>query len=228
MPKFSKRINELVNISDGPYDVVWDLCCDHGLIGEAFINANKVKSKLIYMDQVVSIMTKLETKIKASDITKGVNISFITESCKTHNYDFQKKTLFILAGIGGELSIEILEQIQKSSNHLNNATFLISAHENMVNLREYLSKSRLGLIKEKLVFDKGKFYEMLLVNSSSDKTVSLCGKDMWHSPENFHLDYIDDRLTYFQLKNRYESSEKFSFIINELKSLREQVSSLIL
>lgn len=227
MPKVSFRIQELVNIAPGPYDYVWDLCCDHGFIGEQFLKSNNIPKEIIFIDRVQSIISSLENRLVTTDIPKGVRLNFIAKSATEVNYEKTKKNLFIIAGIGGVLSIEILKQILKTQSNLLSSTFIVSAHENIPQLREYIQSTKLRLLDEKLIKDNGKYYEILVLSSSGSKEVEICGNIMWQNPQKYHLDYITDKLKYFRLKNSYENSEKLTHIINELDKRHETLAKTL-
>ena len=87
------------------------------------------------------------------------------------------KTVFI-AGMGGK---EIGEIIQNLIPQLTPADRLvISPHRNILELRQYLNTTELGLVNEVVIKDEGQFYQILcLIKSPEYPRVPIYGTNMW-------------------------------------------------
>jgi tRNA A22 N-methylase len=89
----------------------------------------------------------------------------------------ESKTIFI-AGMGGK---EMGEIIQNLIPQLSSADRLvISPHRNILELRQYLNATELGLLNEVVINDEGQYYQILcLVKSADYPKVPLFGSKIW-------------------------------------------------
>lgn len=186
----SKRIKEiahLVPISEQ----VWDLCCDHGLIGlEVF---EKQKCCIHLLDQVPSIMNKLKIKIKHP------NISLLCENAKNYKFPSGEKQSYIIAGIGAFTALDIIENIYKSNK--DEHYLICSVHSNIAEFRKRLIHYK--PIKEKLIEDSGKIYELCLLRSSQNSKL-----DEIIFPQETQIQTVYEY--YNQLRNFYATKVKFN------------------
>ena len=147
MSQTSIRIQTIQSFVPSSTEVIWDLCCDHGKIGECFAPIYEVH----FVDQVPVIIEKLK-EILSTDIPRD-NIHL--KSVLDLKIDNNKKNCFILAGIGSHLAIKMIEHLKKQKP---NADFIISTHKNVFELRTYLNSQNFVAHKEKLVFENNQFY----------------------------------------------------------------------
>lgn len=194
--KFSKRINALVDLAPGPYDEVWDLCCDLGKIGQCYCQKYSPK-EIHFVDQVASIVKKLELQ-NASYIPKEINFFIHHKPAQNLKINNINKKLFILAGIGSETIIKILDNFQKQN--LMHHDFLISSHKYPQKIRSYLIDNKFKLFKEQLISEDHHFYEMLLVSHLANKEISMTGLEMWDFKNPKHLSYFDRQINYYNIK----------------------------
>ncbi|MBT4793247.1 MAG: hypothetical protein HON90_16865 [Halobacteriovoraceae bacterium] len=199
MSKISKRILAISNLVPQGCDVVWDICCDHGLIGREVLSS-RLKSKVIFIDQVHSIIVKLKLTLKTSYIPDRYKII----NSKAEQFDFQNKhqsNCYIVAGIGGELSLLILEQIEKSLKE--NDNFIFSVHKNHLKLRELLIQKGFKLASERLIAENNIFYEVLLVSKSAPNEITRIGSFIWDEFGDDEEIYLKQQIKYYQKKCRY-------------------------
>lgn len=190
---------------------VWDICCDHGQVGMAFIG--KV-NQVVFVDQVPYIMERLTNSLKDSYIPG--NCKTIQDSAKNKIYSFNPKTVYIICGIGGDLLIEIMDQIIPLMSHC--SFLLISPHKNIHKVRQYLLEVPLGLEAEKLVADKNHIYEVLMLSKSASKTVTLLGDNLWNS--EIAASYFSERKKFFSQKATFDPNHKK--ILAELNQLPQK------
>jgi tRNA (adenine22-N1)-methyltransferase len=191
----SKRIDSLIQLVPASSQVVWDLCCDHGHIGLGIIETH-VKMNLIFVDQVVPIIEKLKSRLNP------INASVVCKSATLVNFEHSEKCTFLIAGVGGDLAIKIIQQILRTNLSTDNS-FIISPHNRITLVREYLKSTKLKLRKEILVKDNNKFYEMLLLDFSSDKCITSFGKELWDDMSTDHKEYIAQEVKHLSVKAKY-------------------------
>ena len=61
--KLNKRLLALAGMVKQPYDLVWDCCCDHGLLGFKILADGLVK-QVNFVDVVPDIIERLDAKLK--------------------------------------------------------------------------------------------------------------------------------------------------------------------
>lgn len=197
------RIQEIINLPKGEYSIVWDLCCDHGKIGMGFL---KMGMRVHFVDRVSSIIDKLVKELKTTDIP-NTHYKVQYHNILRMKDQFDKKDLIILSGIGGYL----IEQMLTKLHHVNfKGEILICAHQNVLELRKYLSLTPHTMLDEKLIKENGKFYELILLkigSTDSKQQVQAIGSKMWSSYHEIHDDYIQERLSFLKKKLSYSDDE---------------------
>jgi tRNA (adenine22-N1)-methyltransferase len=208
--QISKRIQNLVSLVPADTEVVWDLCCDHGLIGQQFLKTKKVK----FVDQVPCITERLKQNIKATDIPPSYSV--ITSSATQVDYKIPNSSTFIIAGVGAVLGIEILNQIEKSLKP--NDSCLVSVHKNNLLMRRHLIRNNFKVVIEKLVEDNSQFYEMLLVSKSVGHKITEIGDSMWNdcSPE-LKKSYIDHQISFYGTKSKF--NPEYNTILKQYENI---------
>jgi tRNA (adenine22-N1)-methyltransferase len=129
------------------------------------------------VDPSQDVIKVLKEKVTASYITKKELIKIHMKRGQDVILGPNSKTVFI-AGIGGK---EIGEIIQNLIPQLTPADRLvISPHRNILELRQYLNSTELGLVNEVVIKEEGQFYQILcLVKSSEYPSVPLYGTKLW-------------------------------------------------
>lgn len=169
---------------------IWDIGCDHGLLGLSF-EASDVDS-IHLVDPSKPVIDALVSKLKDSYITKGK--VFIThKEGQSLNIDSLSNCIFI-AGMGGkEIGIiisHLLPQLDPSSR------IVISPHRKILELRTLLNKLPLSLIEEKVMMEDDQYYQILCLSpGNSGQKVSLYGEEMWTSETGEK--YRDHQIQFF-------------------------------
>ena len=129
------------------------------------------------MDPSHDVIKVLKEKVTASYITRKDLIKIHMKRGQDVILGPNSKTVFI-AGIGGN---EIGGIIQNLIPQLTPADRLvISPHRNILELRQYLNSTELGLVNEVVIKEEGQFYQILcLVKSSEYPSVPLYGTKLW-------------------------------------------------
>ena len=171
----------------------YDFCCDHGHLGLSLVD-NSQYSKIILIDQVDSIISNL-TK-ETSDIPKG-KLSVLLEDCTKIKINAENEKTVAIAGIGGKLSVRILENIFRYLN--NNDIVILSPHNNIDSVREYLRTTKLGLLEEHLIKENNQFYEIFVLSRFSRSPIDQVGFFTTSSKET-KVEYFQNKINY--LKNK--------------------------
>ena len=183
--KLGKRLQKNDQMEASHYSHIWDCCCDHGLLGSSLLSrqvaniSTNIPSKIHFVDIVPELMVDLENKLQRF---------YINSSWQTHCLDvaslpleqYEGKHLVIIAGVGGDLMIKFIEEIYKKHKSLK-IDFLLCPVHHQFSLRSKLIALDFSLKDEKLVEENNRFYEVLLVSSSSDSEskISSVGDKIW-------------------------------------------------
>ncbi|WP_169449523.1 tRNA (adenine(22)-N(1))-methyltransferase [Oceanobacter kriegii] len=194
--KIGKRINHLVERVPAGYDHLWDCCCDHGLLGMTLLQ-NKIDAAMHFVDIVPALMTELEGKLRQRfPVAVGQS-----QSWRLHCIDVvdlpiaevdssdSARHLVIIAGVGGDLTAELLEAIHRR-NPKANIEYLLCPANRPQHLRRALIKLDFYCLEEQLVEENKRFYEVLTITAqarqiTSEATpeqnppVSLLGDKLW-------------------------------------------------
>ena len=155
---------------------IWDIGCDHGLLGLSF-EASDVDS-IHLVDPSKPVIDSLMNKLKDAYITKG-KVLIKRKEGQNLTIDSLSNCIFI-AGMGGkeigEIILHLLPQLDQSSR------IVISPHRKILELRKLLNKLPLSLIEEKVMLEEGQFYQILCLSPmEGGQKVSLFGEELWTS-----------------------------------------------
>jgi tRNA (adenine22-N1)-methyltransferase len=164
------------------YTHIWDCCCDHGYIGGQLL-AKNVAPFIHFVDIVPQL-------IKTLNHTLSLRFSDQLSNWKTHCIDVEKlplkqydgKQLVIIAGVGGDMMVQIIDSIHANNRSLP-IDYLLCPIRRQYKLREKLIQLDFSLLQECLVEENRQFYEIVLVSSSPNKAarISNVGSDLWIS-----------------------------------------------
>ncbi len=200
MTKLSTRIRTIVDLVNDDAELVWDICCDHGHIGKALLP----KYSVHFVDQIPSIIKKLALNLKQdADIPSDKKYKLFTQDAKKQDYQSSKRSCFIIAGIGGVLSIEILKQILL---HLKEQdTIILSVHKNILEVRNFLKETPLKLHSEVIIKDNKQFYEIMLLSLRQGNAISHIGGPMWLKNDEVCNEYLKEKIKYYQTKAKHDT-----------------------
>ena len=180
---------------------VMDVACDHGLLA---IYLEKEKNCRVIASDIkkTAIEGALENKKRYNS-----NVEFlVSDGLSKLNEDI---TTVIIAGLGSQTAIEILDTDLKNVN-----TLIVSVQKDLEDFRRFIHTKGF-IIEESLVFDK-KYYNVFYLTKGKEKYSDIeykYGKDLIDNKDN--LDYFQD------LKTRYENKDDkdLDYIIDRLKGL---------
>ena len=152
--KLSKRllaIGELVPKNS----IVADIGTDHGYI-PAYLIENNISKKVIGTDISKGSLDKIIKYIKDSGYEEKIDsrLGYGLEVIKPFEVD-----TVVIAGMGGVLINEILDKDKTITDSITN--FILQPMLGVKELRIYLMENNFEIIKEELVKDEGKFYEII-------------------------------------------------------------------
>lgn len=163
--KLSNRL-ELVVSFVKPGESAADVGTDHGHVPVELVRRGIVKHALA-MDVRKGPLSKAEENIAAAGMKESVEarLSDGVQRLKANEADS-----VIIAGMGGELVIHILE----NGRHVWDTVeqWVLSPHSELHKVREWLYRNDFFIAKEDMVYEEGKFYTVLDVRRGSASNLS--------------------------------------------------------
>ncbi len=157
------------------HESIWDIGCDHGKLGLSFLHESEVK-EIHLVDPSPPVIQKLIHFIDAYITEQNFKIH-IHEKRGQDIIPNSSSKLILVAGMGGKEIVSICDHLK---SYLAPADDLvISPHRDVLQVREYLHASSYSLGKESLVFDEGRFYQILSLNVRPGDKVPLYGRDIF-------------------------------------------------
>ncbi len=204
--KLSPRLNAIDQLITQPYSHIWDCCCDHGFLGARLLQRGMAET-LHFVDSVPSICQQLEDKLTRFSQPNAADAS---PQWQVHCADVatlkladSTRQLVIIAGIGGELSVKLLNGLLEHNAQLDFDIIVCPVHEQF-QLRQFLIGKNIKLVSEQIVEDKQRHYEVLQLSGRGKQTVTPTGK-MWDLKQLAHQHYLKKTIQHYQQRSRSET-----------------------
>ena len=228
--KLGTRLEQLKQMVITDYDHIWDCCCDHGYLGMAILQKLDCKDSnctVHFVDIIQALTVQLRQTLKryySSEFNQS-RISWLVSCQDASLIDLAKKqaNLVIIAGVGGEKTIQLIQGIINNNKQINFELLLCPVHQNYL-LREFLIQQNFGLIKERLVKENGRHYEILHVSKSAHIKLSLVGSQQWDYSRQDDRLYLDRMIHHFEQKQNAPQN-KTNEILDDYKKLRIELSA---
>jgi tRNA (adenine22-N1)-methyltransferase len=190
-----------------PYEHIWDCCCDHGLLGMKLLQTH-ANSNVHFVDIVAPLISQLEAKL-AQYFSSQEDISRWQTYCQNVSNIALKESdsqLIIIAGVGGDKTIDFVSSILKHKNAHNSEFLLCPIHHNY-KVRQSLKAMGFGLINEVLVKENDRFYELIHVSLQSTIQLSLTGSKMWDLSRNNDAEYLTKTIQHYLAKSKDQNND---------------------
>lgn len=194
--KLSERLIAIANLVPNN-SIVADIGTDHGYI-PAYLIENEISKKVIGTDISKGSLDKIIEYVKEIGFGEKIDTRLGNglEVIKPYEVD-----TVIIAGMGGLLIRDILEDNKKISNSITNFIFqpMVAAKE----LREYLIENNFEIIKEELIKEENKYYEIIYAK----KGKSFIEKEIYFEISPLLIENNHPLLKEF-IENKINMSEK--------------------
>ena len=232
--KLNKRLLALSQMAKQPYQVVWDCCCDHGLLGFKIL-ADGIVKQVNFVDLVPDIIDSLNSKLKLHSHHLPVDAQWqtfcsdVSDIPLINNVDLSQlqqqnipQQLIIISGVGGELMVDMLEKLTSRYDGMN-IDYLLCPVQHTYKLRSKLLALNYKLKKEQLIIENKRGYELLLINQTEGQTLSLTGNELWQK-EASHKQYLSKLIMHYQriTESRKESDLLNLSALNDYRALYEK------
>lgn len=178
--KLGKRLKQIERMITEDYTHIWDCCCDHGLLGASLLNKQAAQT-IHFVDIAPALIENVQHKLQQfypDSLSRWETHCLDVAALPLKNYE--GKHLVIIAGVGGDLITSFIDAIHRQ--HLGmNIDFLLCPVHHQFTLRQKLIEFSFQFKHESLIEENQRFYEILLVSSTTDTTapVSPVGELIW-------------------------------------------------
>ncbi len=226
----SHRLQSLNLMIKHSYDHIWDTCCDHGYLGQTLL-ARAAAKTVHFVDVVPALMQQLQHQLSTH---YPLNASQDPPPCppkwQLHCMDAtQIKTephsrhLIIIAGVGGELLIELMQALASSVQ--GNTEFLLCPVHHNYPVRQALIKMGFALINESLIKENNRFYEILHVSLQAKLPIHQTGSLMWDFNRAADKQYLSRTIKHYQMKAR-QANPAFKTILRHYQAVQQSTHTI--
>lgn len=218
--KLSNRLDAINSLINQSYDVIWDCCCDHGLLGMAVLKRGIAK-KVVFVDIVPSLMSELNmTLTRFADSQSCSDWQVMCKDVGSITLEKNAKQLVIIAGVGGKLLLKLIQQIvaNHTKQELAKISFIVCPVHHTYSLREGLSELNLGLISEQIIVENKRFYEVLQLSFACKKLITNTGSAMWDFTDINHGLYLKKLLAHYR-RMTHQNTEYYDKVVKDYKQL---------
>ena len=158
--KLSKRLGMIASFVPGGSRVA-DIGTDHGYIPIHLVQEGIAKSA-IAMDVREGPLLRAQTHIKEAGLTDLVEVRLSDGLLKLEK---NQADCVVIAGMGGELIIHILEE----GRHLWDSIsyWVLSPHSELYKVRKFLAEHEFSIGRETMIKEDGKYYSVMGVTRDS-------------------------------------------------------------
>lgn len=203
----SRRLHQINRMAKTHYHHIWDCCCDHGQLGMELLERG-ASDTVHFVDILEPLMLEIETQLSAQASYKNHWQVHCLDVAKIPiaETDESDSHLVIIAGVGGDLLIELVQEIliRNPDRHIE---FILCPVYHQYKVRCALIDLGLQLITEDLLREKKKFYEILHVDRHSETPISPVGSVMWDFRRLEHRDYYQRMLEHYGRMEKQLNSE---------------------
>lgn len=196
----------------GAYDEIWDCCCDHGYLGIKIL-ARELCQRVHFVDQIPHLITNLQGRLAPYPSERYRTLAADASQLR---FSDQQRHLIIIAGVGGENSVEILRQILPKHPE-QSLDFLFCPATTQFDLREYLHEQRFALLHETMVTEKGRDYEVIGARWNSESSdlpqVSKTGNH-WDLTNDVHHRYLTKLIKHYQRRTLGDNASEAQRILD--------------
>lgn len=206
-----KRITDFI-----PSDsYILDVGCDHALL-DIYLALNRNNVKLIASDINENPLKIAKENIKKHNLEDKITLEKADGVSKIND----EVDTVVIAGMGTSTINDIINNdLEKLKNV---KKIIISSHTSSFELRENMNKKGFKIIDEAVVFDKGKYYEIIVYSNGYEKLSKL---DMKYGPI---ISKRKDEITKAYFNERYlKLIEIYKKIPNGNKKLKDDLNKKI-
>jgi len=228
MIKLSKRLNKIAELVDFGASVI-DVGTDHGYVPN-FLCENKISSDIIATDISKNSLEK------SIDLTRELGNEKFVRNILANGIVEENRDNIIIAGLGG---IQIAEIIANSIDIAKSSKKLILQPMQKTNiLRRELNNMGFEIFDEEIIYEDGRYFEIILAKFSNNIDMNLKEEDFYFSKkliekkDKTYLSYLEEKKTYLKSiissfdPNSIRSKKRSEELNNLLGSVEEAIDEI--
>jgi tRNA (adenine22-N1)-methyltransferase len=206
------RLSLLENMLVEPYRMVWDCCCDHGLLGMSLLKRSRA-SEVIFVDVLEEQMKKLEATLRQNYPVDEYRWHVRCGDVKNIVVPNRDSQLFIIAGVGARQTVEFINSLSLSAPHVSFDLLICSVHGNYA-VRNALINNGYKLKGEQIIFENNRFYEGIYVSKGASEEIANTGSTMWDWSNSNHQQYWRRIVGHYRQKARNDPEQYQPIVAN--------------
>ena len=206
------RLSLLENMLVEPYRMVWDCCCDHGLLGMSLLKRSRA-SEVIFVDVLEEQMKKLEATLRQNYPVDEYRWHVRCADVKNIVVPNRDSQLFIIAGVGARQTVEFINSLSLSAPHVSFDLLICSVHGNYA-VRNALINNGYKLRGEQIIFENNRFYEGIYVSKGASEEIANTGSAMWDWSNSNHQQYWRRIVGHYRQKARKDPEQYHPIVAN--------------
>ena len=214
--RLGSRLRNIDSIITSNYSIIWDCCCDHGLLGMSLLQRSSSES-VYFVDVLKQPLIELTEKLQQRFPIAEFSWKVLCCDLKRVEIPQQNNQLFIIAGVGGDKTIEFVKSIFSKTTTLQVDFLICSVHGNY-RVRELLIELGYGLVDEAIIKENKRFYELIYFSKNSPVEISKTGNSMWDFGNFEHLEYLNKTIQHFQKKAK-AAPQKYTELLKDYEAL---------
>ena len=214
--KLGRRLRQLDTMLEQRYSIIWDCCCDHGLLGMSLLQ-RKLAGKVVFVDILSPQMALLEKNLHERFSEDEHNWQVICQDLNDLQVPEVESQLFIIAGVGGNKTIQFVKSLCTALPTLSFDLLICSVHGNYA-VRKALIEHRFGLKQEQIIFENNRFYEAIYVSQNALQPIVATGSSMWDRSNPHHQQYWQKTVDHYRKKAAADPAE-FKSIVDDYEGL---------
>lgn len=207
----SKRLQAIANFVKKDSRVC-DIGTDHGYI-PVYLIEECISKKVIGTDISKGSLEKIIDLIEREKLNKSIDARL---GDGLNILDPYEVDTLIIAGMGGVLIAEILEDGKEKLDGIDN--YILQPMTASKELRKYLSKNNFKIIDEDLVFEEGKYYEII----NAKRGQEIIKQDIYYEISKILIEKSHPLLKSFVEDKR----DKIEIIMDKIKSVDTKKSRI--
>lgn len=197
-----------------PEDIVIDTCCDHAYLA-IYLKENKLCKDVFASDINLNALNGAKRNIEKAHLEIKTYLSDGFKNISNDNID-----TVVIAGVGTSTVLNIIKGAPK-----NIRKYIISSNNNHEYLRKALYEQGLFIQKEEVVFEKGKYYVIMLVTKTYQKENKLSLKYGKSNNKDYYLSLLKKEQDVLDKVPKSKLLLKFSHKKN-IKSLKRIIQRM--
>lgn len=208
--KLSPRLEQIDRLVSRRYEHIFDCCCDHGFLGQSLLQ-RQAADTVHFVDVVAPLMDQLQQRL-STEFSEYPMHSWQVDCQDVAELRLpeQGTTLVILAGVGGDLMIDLVRALVNSHPE-RSLEFILCPVYHTYKVRKAMAALGFGMVDESLIRDNGHSYEIMHLSNdltaSGVTPLSAVGCKMWDLSRPEHQRYLERTVSHYQQMAKGRHSE---------------------